>query len=94
MTNRRVSSTPSHFPIMMGEGRFWLPWHVVSKWEGQIRKNHQQTLFRLADRGGLSIQELWCAATDRAWNQILANRHSLEWWSNLLVKLTREGTIQ
>lgn len=39
-----------------------LPWHVVEQWREQIEANHEQTLERLCERGGLSPRELYLGA--------------------------------
>lgn len=35
-----------------------VPWEIVAPHEAQAKKNHDQTLKRLAQRGGLSPEEL------------------------------------
>lgn len=37
-----------------------VPWSLVAPFAGRARENHDQTLERLAERGGLSPMELWC----------------------------------
>lgn len=39
-----------------------VPWEFVKRFRQQVEENHYQTLDRLAERGGLSPEELWCAA--------------------------------
>lgn len=59
----------------------WLPWALVEQWRAQIERNHYQTLERLNARGGLSPQELWCAAHGhdlRRWRDI-GEREAGEW---------------
>lgn len=46
------------FPIMPGPS---VPWRLVEPYARQIYDNHEQTLERLAERGGLDPTELWCA---------------------------------
>lgn len=45
------------FPIMGGPS---IPWAMIAPHEAQARKNHDQTLERLAQRGGLSPAEALC----------------------------------
>jgi len=44
-----------------------VPWDFVAPHELQVRRNHQQTLERLAERGGLSETELLAVLEDRLW---------------------------
>ncbi|RLC85428.1 MAG: hypothetical protein DRJ03_11630 [Chloroflexi bacterium] len=46
------------FPILNGPS---LPWAMVEPCANQVKKNHKQTLKRLAERGGLSPSEMVCA---------------------------------
>lgn len=62
--------TERRFPLLFGHGREGLklvarlgcprsvPWSFVAPHEAQARANHDQTLERLAERGGLSPSEL------------------------------------
>lgn len=45
------------FPIMEGPS---IPWEMIEPYERQALKNHDQTLKRLAERGGLSPAEAVC----------------------------------
>jgi len=51
------------FPIL--DEAATVPWDFVRPHEGQARRNHYQTLDRLAARGGLSWLELYAVVTDR-----------------------------
>jgi len=44
-----------------------VPWEFVAEHERQALSNHSQTVNRLAERGGLSLWELWCVVHDCAW---------------------------
>lgn len=44
-----------------------VPWALVAGHEEQAHLNHRQTLQRLAQRGGLCPQELWCVVHDKSW---------------------------
>lgn len=39
-----------------------VPWSFVEKFREQAEYNHDQTLERLNERGGLGPDEMWCAA--------------------------------
>jgi hypothetical protein len=60
------------FPIMaVRNGRranrfdFVVPWDLLAPHEAQADRNHQQTLERLAERGGLSAREALAVVEDR-----------------------------
>lgn len=61
------------FPIMIGyEGTpgpcpCSIPWDVIAPYDGQARVNHQQSLERLAERGGLSPMEAHLVMTGKTW---------------------------
>lgn len=44
-----------------------LPWEMITPHAAQAKKNHGQTLERLAERGGLSACEALAVLDDRAW---------------------------
>jgi len=52
------------FPIMGGPS---IPWRVIAPHEAQARINHDQSLERLAQRGGLSPAEAHFVLADRKW---------------------------
>jgi hypothetical protein len=45
------------FPIMHGGDIKAVPWYLAEGARAQAERNHDQTLERLAERGGLSPQE-------------------------------------
>jgi hypothetical protein len=53
---------PETFPILRADGRVGLrssvPWNFIAPHEAQAMENHEQTLLRLAERGGLDPQEM------------------------------------
>lgn len=56
------------FPILgerTGDPKTYIPWAVIAPHEGQALKNHQQTLERLAQRGGLDPAEAVAVLEDR-----------------------------
>jgi hypothetical protein len=71
------------FPVLRStqRERFYLPGFVrfayLKHHEDQAKKNHNQTLERLADRGGLSPQELYAVAHDMAWDAVSIDEEGL-----------------
>lgn len=58
------------FPIMGDDNIKSVPWWVVQSCEGQILRNHGQSLETLARRGGLDVIELGGALTGRSWSKL------------------------
>jgi hypothetical protein len=67
------------FPVLKGPSgdkrryAHWpdtIPWHLLDPHEAQALKNHSQTLRRLAERGGLSPDEILAVLEDREWHQV------------------------
>lgn len=56
------------FPVQSEEHRYGVPhrvpWSFVAPHEARAQKNHDQTLSRLAERGGLDLLELFCLVHD------------------------------
>lgn len=44
-----------------------IPWDAIEPYEGHAQANHQQTLQRLSERGGLSPIEAYMVMTGRRW---------------------------
>jgi hypothetical protein len=61
------------FPILIGYGGTEgpcpssIPWDAIAPYEGHAQANHQQSLERLAERGGLSPEEAFYVMTGRRW---------------------------
>lgn len=67
----------SEFPIQQGLRRqrvegcpTSVPWSVVTPHETQAQRNHGQSLPRLAQRGGLSPDEMLAVLEDRDWERM------------------------
>lgn len=45
-----------------------VPWSAVAPHESQALENHNQTLQRLAERGGLDVRELAAVVTGKHWS--------------------------
>ena len=64
------------FPVLLQsaaisrvEMRSWpcsILWAMAERWREQIERNHGAPLERIAARGGLTPQELWCAAREQS----------------------------
>jgi len=55
-----------------------VPWEFVAPHEAQARRNHDQTLRRLAERGGLSAKEMLAVVTGRNWLQIHGDQEQVQ----------------
>lgn len=65
------------FPILLPwnetkhlDGLTDVPWSLVAPHADQARKNHYQTLERLAARGGLTLSELVAVLEGRRWEKM------------------------
>ena len=58
-------------------------WRFVEPFAAQAAKNHGQSLGRLAERGGLSARELWCAAHNKGliegFKECVSDADAIEW---------------
>jgi len=66
-----------------------VPWHRIAPYEQQARKNHDQTLERLAERGGLDPFEILAVVSGFRWDYYY-NKFSLKETVDLLLKWLRE----
>lgn len=46
-----------------------VPWAFIAPHEDQALRNHDQTLARLAERGGLSPREMLCVLERKPWRE-------------------------
>jgi hypothetical protein len=81
---------PSRFPILGLDERIGkqtlrelfpyapdsIPWELVESCRAQIERNHYQSLSRLAERGGLSLIELYAALHGQGGVSITKYHHS------------------
>lgn len=80
--------TPEHadrrFPILRTKGQVErgvprsIPWAAIEPHRARAHKNHDQTLERLAERGGLDLTELWWVVHDRPWDSPAPYDYELE----------------
>lgn len=55
-----------------------VPWSLVEDHESQAKRNHSQSLGRLAERGGLDPVELWAVIRDVSWSDPMVRAMSVE----------------
>ena len=91
---------PRRFPILLptaaqlrrGPGQKDIPdsvpWELVAPFEARARANHDQTLERLAQRGGLSPAELLAVLCDVPWQDVAGLPSRL---AELLVMAVRDA---
>ncbi|NSX90102.1 hypothetical protein [Agrobacterium tumefaciens] len=60
------------FPVLNDEIIKNVPWAAVAPHEAQAQTNHMQSLKRLAERGGLGIEELFYVLTDREFPTLIS----------------------
>ena len=70
-----------HF-VAWGGAPTGVPWDLVLAHEAQCLSNHDQTVQRLAERGGLSTEELCCVLMDKRWRERPAVDPSVDWYSS------------
>jgi len=61
---------PVHPVCRPDHGPREIPWALIQPHERQAQKNHDQTLERLAERGGLSLQEMVAVLDGLGWNLV------------------------
>lgn len=52
------------FPVLDGPS---IPWEMIAPFERRAKENHDQTLERLAERGGLSCEEVMAVLLNQRW---------------------------
>jgi hypothetical protein len=55
------------FPIQNGPA---IPWSIIAPFEYQAKRNHDQSLERLAERGGLSSREALCVLNSQSLREL------------------------
>jgi hypothetical protein len=58
-----------------------IPWSLISPYASQAKDNHDQTLERLAERGGLDPGELWCIVHGRRLREMPEARITRAWFA-------------
>lgn len=67
--------TRHRFPIQNAPTLASIPWSLIAPHEGQALANHQQTLERLAERGGLSACEALLVIRGQSIRALLRESH-------------------
>lgn len=62
-----MTTTERMFPGLKGPS---VPWRIIAMHEPQAMENHDQTLERLAQRGGLRPSEMVAVLEDRKWRSM------------------------
>jgi hypothetical protein len=76
-----MSEKKPMFPILGDTTIKAIPWEVVQPHELQATRNHSQTLKRLAQRGGLGIEEAYYILRDEPWpTGARHNKHRVRWY--------------
>lgn len=91
----------AEFPILHRKARRnQIPWAMIAPHESQALKNHDQTLERLAERGGLAPSEAVAVLEDRKWCSLpldVAERkldgHVEEWWRSRVL-LSKDHVLE
>ena len=63
-----MSDKERMFPILGDAIIKALPWSMMDPHETQAKRNHSQSLSRLASRGGLGIDEAWYILKDQSFD--------------------------
>lgn len=58
---------PRRFPILNNPTIEYVPWAMLAPHEERAKRNHSQSLERLAERGGLDAGEAMCVLLDVGW---------------------------
>lgn len=70
-----------------------IPWAEIAPYEGQAVGNHHQTLERLAERGGLSPEEVYLIMTGKKLSRHVFDEELRRTACAFLTKLVNEGEI-
>lgn len=69
---------------------FTIPWEMITPHEEQCKTNHQQTLVRIAQRGGLSRCEAIVILEDRQWKSEIDGEREVEQSDKLLKEMVEK----
>ena len=85
MTDKELEER--RFPVL--DAGFSVPWRLVAPFEAQAERNHNQTLQRLAERGGLDPVELWAVMHRMGWKDRskLPSQEAAKEWALSLVSI-------
>lgn len=72
-----------------------IPWEMVAPYEQQARANHDQSLERLNERGGLDVGELWCVVHGKPLRELRGrSRDEFEAWFGAWVKEYEQNDLR
>jgi hypothetical protein len=71
----------------------YVPWEIFIGHERQVDRNHDQTLERLAERGGLHPTEMACILEDKDFDRKLTLEESLKIVNSHMIKKKEEDRI-
>ena len=59
------------FPVLQpGKPQEYIPYNIIAPHEAQAMRNHDQSLQRLAERGGLDWSEILAVLKDKTWKEM------------------------
>lgn len=71
-----------------------VPWSLLAPHEAQAMENHgDQTLERLAQRGGLSVREIWAVVHGRRWPDVPSEDVCTQWLNETLAGLPSSSSL-
>ncbi len=90
--------TPVGFPIMQENDRhtrttipsYTIPWHIIQPHEARAILNHDQTLERLAQRGGLAAIEAVCVLENKRLPSHVMSTYDPKVWHAKLAEIVKE----
>lgn len=89
---------PNAFPIHPDTRRNYphvtsVPWALVAPHEERAQRNHSQSLRRLAQRGGLTAQELYAVLNNLHWgDSAIPNEPTcVDWLMTKMANITEEA---
>jgi hypothetical protein len=68
-----------------------VPWSLLAPHEAQALRNHDQTLARLAARGGLGPDEMWCVVNGKHWREAPKMEDAIAWLRSVAGEEPRSG---
>ena len=80
-----------HYPIQGGPS---VPWYVMAPHESQCKRNHDQSIARMAERGGFSPAEAWCVVNGVHWHEAerIGFPEAKRRWFEFAERVNREHT--
>jgi hypothetical protein len=88
LAKAREAKPEPMFPIMGGPK---VPWSLIEPYDEQARKNHSQTLKRLAERGGLSMCEAMAIMSNASYDKRPLAKPTVEDWLDFIAVRKRRA---